>query len=55
MHISPNAYDYSRDEVFQREYAATAKGDEAWEGFRARYVDVSEAEYQKAVKWAPVP
>jgi glutaconate CoA-transferase subunit A len=54
-HFTECVPDYPRDEVFQREYAGTAKTDEAWHKFRARYVDVSEAEYQKAVKWAPVP
>ena len=34
---------------FQREYAKTAKDDDAWKAFRAKYLDVSEADYQKAV------
>jgi glutaconate CoA-transferase, subunit A len=53
-HFTECVPDYGRDEAFQREYAATAKSDDAWHEFRARYVDVSEAEYQTAVKWAPV-
>lgn len=48
-HFTECPPDYSRDEAFQREYAATAKDPEAWETFKARYLDVSEAEYQEAV------
>ena len=48
-HFTECPPDYSRDEAFQREYAATAKDPEAWEAFKARYLDVSEAEYQEAV------
>lgn len=48
-HFTECVPDYGRDEEFQRVYAASAKSDEAWEAFRARYVDVTEAEYQAAV------
>ena len=48
-HFTECPPDYGRDEAFQREYAATAKSDEAWDAFRATYLDVTEAEYQKAV------
>ena len=48
-HFTECPPDYARDEKFQREYAATAKDEEAWKAFRAKYLDVSEAEYQKAV------
>jgi glutaconate CoA-transferase subunit A len=48
-HFTECLPDYARDEKFQREYAATAKDDEAWKAFRAKYLDVSEAEYQRAV------
>jgi glutaconate CoA-transferase subunit A len=49
-HFTECPPDYGRDEAFQREYAATAKDPEAWESFRARYLDVgSESEYQAAV------
>jgi len=48
-HFTECLPDYARDEKFQREYAATAKEEEAWKAFRAKYLDVSEAEYQKAV------
>jgi len=50
-HFTECPPDYGRDEVFQKEYAATAKDPEAWKAFRARYVDVgSEREYQETVK-----
>jgi glutaconate CoA-transferase subunit A len=48
-HFTSCAPDYERDEAFQREYAASAKTPEAWETFRAKYVDVTEPEYQQAV------
>ncbi len=48
-HFTECPPDYGRDEEFQRTYAASAKSEEAWAEFRARYVDVSEAEYQAAV------
>jgi glutaconate CoA-transferase, subunit A len=49
-HFTSCAPDYERDETFQREYAATARDDAAWDAFRARYLDVSgHDEYRKAV------
>ncbi len=39
--------DYPRDEVIQREYAGSAKDPDAWAAFRARWVDVSEADYRR--------
>ena len=48
-HFTECVPDYPRDEAFQRAYTASAKSDEAWDEFRARYIDVTEAEYQKAV------
>lgn len=48
-HFTECPPDYGRDEAFQKEYAATAKDEAAWKAFRARYLDVSEDEYQKAV------
>jgi glutaconate CoA-transferase, subunit A len=48
-HFTECLPDYGRDEAFQKEYAATAKDDAAWDAFRARYLDVSEEEYQEAV------
>ena len=38
-HFTECPPDYERDESFQREYAATARDDEAWEAFKARYLD----------------
>ena len=43
--------DYARDEVFQREYAASAKSAEAWQAFYLRYLALpDEASYQAAVR-----
>jgi glutaconate CoA-transferase subunit A len=41
--------DYQRDEAVQREYAATAKDPDAWAAFRAKYVDVPEADYRRVI------
>ena len=49
-HFTSCQPDYDRDEVFQREYARTASDREAWKTFRARYLDVDEEEYQRAVR-----
>jgi glutaconate CoA-transferase subunit A len=49
-HFTECPPDYGRDEAFQREYAATAKDPAAWDSFVARYLDVTEDEYQAAVK-----
>jgi acyl CoA:acetate/3-ketoacid CoA transferase alpha subunit len=48
-HFTSCSPDYERDEAFQREYAASAKSDEAWDAFKAKYVDVSETDYQAVV------
>jgi glutaconate CoA-transferase subunit A len=48
-HFTECVPDYPRDEAFQKRYAASAKSDDAWEQFRATYLDVSEADYQRAV------
>lgn len=48
-HFTECPPDYGRDEAFQREYAATAKDPVAWQDFRAKYLDTSEADYQKLV------
>jgi glutaconate CoA-transferase subunit A len=48
-HFTECPPDYERDEKFQREYATTAKDPAAWDAFRAKYLDVTEEEYQKAV------
>ena len=49
-HFTECPPDYGRDEAFQREYAATAGDPEAWAAFKARYLDVTEADYQRAVR-----
>lgn len=38
--------DYAVDEVFQGEYAATAKADDAWDQFTAEWIALSEEDYQ---------
>jgi glutaconate CoA-transferase subunit A len=48
-HFTECPPDYGRDEAFQKEYAATAKSDEAWDAFRAKYLDVPEEDYQRLV------
>jgi glutaconate CoA-transferase subunit A len=48
-HFTECIPDYGRDEAFQRAYTASAKSDDAWNEFRDKYVDVTEAEYQAAV------
>ena len=45
-HFTECPPDYGRDEAFQRMYAATAKTDEAWDEFRAGWLDLSESDYQ---------
>lgn len=44
--------EYPRDEAVQRDYAASAKGPEAWAEFRANWVDIAEDEYQRKVQEA---
>lgn len=48
-HFTSCAPDYGRDEAFQRRYAASAASPEAWDEFRRRYLEGSEAAYQAAV------
>jgi glutaconate CoA-transferase subunit A len=48
-HFTSCVPDYERDEAFQREYAASAKSAEAWDAFRADWIDVPEADYQRKV------
>jgi glutaconate CoA-transferase subunit A len=49
-HFTECLPDYSRDEAFQKRYAATAKSDEAWDEFRSEFLDIDEAGYQAKVK-----
>ncbi|MSO78630.1 MAG: CoA transferase subunit A [Acidimicrobiia bacterium] len=46
-HFTHCVPDYPRDEVLQREYAASAKDDDAWKVFRAKWIDIPEPEYRK--------
>ena len=48
-HFTECPPDYERDEAFQKEYAASAKDAASWEAWKAKYLDVTEDEYQKAV------
>jgi glutaconate CoA-transferase subunit A len=48
-HFTSCVPDYERDEAFQREYAASAKSDEAWAAWRDEWVDISEDDYQRKV------
>jgi glutaconate CoA-transferase subunit A len=49
-HFTSCVPDYGRDEEFQRQYAAAAADPDAWQRFRAEYLDGDEAAYQKAVR-----
>jgi glutaconate CoA-transferase subunit A len=49
-HFTECPPDYGRDEAFQREYAASAKDEESWKKFRAEWLDVPEAEYQRKLR-----
>jgi glutaconate CoA-transferase subunit A len=49
-HFTECPPDYGRDEAFQREYAAAAADPDKWAQFKSRYLDISHAEYQRAVK-----
>jgi glutaconate CoA-transferase subunit A len=50
-HFTECPPDYGRDEAFQKEYAASARDDDAWHGFRARFLELeSETAYQDAVR-----
>jgi glutaconate CoA-transferase subunit A len=49
-HFTECPPDYGRDEAFQERYAATARDPDAWQDFWTRYLEVSEDEYQRAVR-----
>jgi glutaconate CoA-transferase subunit A len=49
-HFTSCTPDYGRDEAFQSEYVRAAANPESWQAFKARYLDVSEADYQATVK-----
>ena len=46
-HFTSCVPDYDRDEEFQNAYAKAATDD--WDAFRARYIDVTEDEYRRAI------
>jgi glutaconate CoA-transferase subunit A len=48
-HFTECPPDYGRDEAFQKEYAATAADADVWSAFRAKYLDLTEDEYQRAI------
>ena len=48
-HFTECPSDYGRDEAFQSKYAKTAKDPDAWQKFKADYLDVSEDEYQQRI------
>ncbi len=48
-HFTECPPDYGRDEAFQKEYAASAKSDEAWQAFSEKYLMVPEEDYQRLV------
>jgi glutaconate CoA-transferase subunit A len=49
-HFTECVPDYGRDEVFQREYAASAKDSDQWSAWKAKYLDCGDhAEYRKVV------
>jgi glutaconate CoA-transferase subunit A len=49
-HFTSCVPDYERDEAFQRAYAASATSPEAWETFRAEWLELPEADYQARVR-----
>src|SRR5581483_6345252 len=48
-HFTSCVPDYDRDEAFQKEYAASAASAEAWQQWRADWVDLSEDDYQRKI------
>jgi glutaconate CoA-transferase, subunit A len=46
-HFTHCVPDYPRDEAVQRDYAASAADAAAWAAFRARWVDLPEADYRR--------
>jgi len=52
-HFTACPPDYGRDEEFQRSYATAAADERSWADFAARFLDVDEAGYWKAVSQVP--
>jgi glutaconate CoA-transferase subunit A len=49
-HFTECLPDYGRDEAFQRRYAATARSDESWDEFDARFLQVDDETYRAHVR-----
>ena len=49
-HFTECPPDYGRDEAFQKRYAATAKSEEAWNEFRAEFLDLDETGHHANLK-----
>ena len=49
-HFTSCEPDYGRDDAFQRDYLNSAKSPEAWDEFRATWLDLTESDYQAKVK-----
>jgi len=52
-HFTHCVPDYQRDEQIQKEYADSAKSPEAWADFRAKYIDIPEADYRRVIGVQP--
>jgi glutaconate CoA-transferase subunit A len=52
-HFTSCMPDYRRDDTVQRAYAASAQSPEAWDEFRAEWVDLPEAEYRRKAGVVP--
>jgi glutaconate CoA-transferase subunit A len=48
-HFTSCVPDYERDEAFQTSYAASAASTEAWQQWRADWIDIDEADYHRRV------
>jgi glutaconate CoA-transferase, subunit A len=48
-HFTACVPDYDRDEEFQQQYIASARSPEAWDEFRATWLDIPEADYRRKV------
>jgi glutaconate CoA-transferase subunit A len=48
-HFTSCVPDYDRDEAFQRRYVESAADPDKWKTFQREFLDVDEADYQKAV------
>ncbi len=48
-HFTSCLPDYDRDDAFQQEYTASAKGPDEWRAFKGKYLDVGHDDYRKVV------